>query len=96
MKIMPDEITPEITTVLMSSAVDHVEPRKTYKAMLKAAPSPWISVEDRMPEEETECLVCGKDYGAKISRGMGVLEYAEKSPFPSLVKHWMTLPKPPK
>lgn len=66
----------------------------------------WISVDDRLPEEEEYvlCVLKGFNYGGRIQvcKFVPVNKFKDKpyfehfrNRFPS-VTHWMPLPKPPK
>lgn len=60
----------------------------------------WISVKDRMPDNDAICLVCGKKGGMRVARVfvgktyswwtiVGTGKYFNAT-------HWMPLPEPPK
>lgn len=51
----------------------------------------WISVKERMPEEDKPILVFGKD-GAEIYSGFHVMDFNN---YYKDVTHWMPLPSPP-
>ena len=46
----------------------------------------WISVEDRLPEDEARCIVFSIDNG----------RYLSFPPFNECITHWQPLPEPPK
>jgi hypothetical protein len=67
--------------------------------------SEWISVDDRMPENNAICLVCGKKGGMRVARAYVTRTYVGKSYIWWTVvgtgksfnaTHWMPLPEPPK
>lgn len=79
-----------------------------YRAMLAAAPSPWVSVEDDLPEAEKDStesasvIVCLDDF--VITTGFychfenewyGEDGYAFEEASNGPVTHWMPLPTPP-
>lgn len=71
-----------------------------YKAMLAAAPSPWVSVEDLLPADETDVLVRGECHGQDIftvaGRFYGDWMSQETEEIISFEPtHWMPLPTPP-
>jgi hypothetical protein len=51
----------------------------------------WISVDDRLPEEDKPIIVFGKD-GAEIYSGFHVMDFNN---YYKDVTHWMPLPSPP-
>ena len=74
--------------------------RNIYRAMLAAAPSPWVSVEDLLPADETDVLVRGECHGQDIFTVAGRFygdwmsqETEEVISFEPT--HWMPLPPPP-
>ena len=66
-----------------------------YKVYLGVDPMKWISVEDRLPKKDTECLVF-EDGVMHVTEYVGWtdLEWfnVHGGHFPS---HWMPLPEPP-
>ena len=60
-------------------------------AALREQPQ-WISVEDRLPEDDVQVLACtkhGKAFSAHCERGRWRVSGSVK------VTHWMPLPEPP-
>lgn len=64
--------------------------------------SNWISVKDKLPEKDQQCL-CFYGFGNNPARFYGVLDYYATDPEPHfqhagmglIVTHWMSLPAPP-
>lgn len=75
------------------------------KAPAVAAAPAWISVEDRLPEDETEVLCWYRDENGeyyctlgwyhRTNYGAGWTTDAEISGYFGCVTHWMPLPEPP-
>lgn len=104
MKIVPDEPTEEMLDAAAeeddraSGAVAEFD--DIYKAMIAAAASPWISVEDRLPEDgvfslfiDTKCTMNRElfhiDYVRVTDAGIEcVYNYLHN------YTHWMPLPSP--
>lgn len=61
---------------------------------LLVEPSRWISVEDRLPDEDDKCLVWnGHHIFVAIYWGDGVWKFDS---YACEITHWMPLPEPPK
>lgn len=74
--------------------IDALELRKRLLSVydLPASPSPWISVEDALPDLYEPVLTTTSLGWCRImSQSSGA-----KNKFPSEVSHWMPLPQPPK
>lgn len=57
----------------------------------------WISVEDRLPEENERVLVFNFIDGINIGwRQPGGKRFRVKTPYPERPSHWMPIPEPPK
>ena len=60
----------------------------------------WISVEDRLPDNDAICLVCGKKGGMRVARVYVGKNYAWWTVVGTgkyfNATHWMSLPEPPK
>lgn len=58
----------------------------------------WISVKDRLPEEEVRALVCGiwgtQEFVYCDMQKNGVWYIGAK--YGAIISHWMPLPEPPK
>ena len=70
-------------------------------AELKARVPKWISVEDRMPEEDGYYLCCIKSSLFPDRVYIDILEcdkgsFEEGHIYTDTVTHWMSLPEPPK
>ena len=74
------------------------EPIKSYDVRIKKKME-WISVKDRLPENENEVLIWDGNYIE-----MGFMEYEDKTPVSwrniemienNHISHWMPLPIPP-
>lgn len=56
----------------------------------------WISMTERLPEENAPCIVYNKDYGPMVGwRVDGERFRIPGSHFPDHPTHWMPLPEPP-
>lgn len=67
------------------------------KVMLKSMPR-WISVKERLPENDDRMLTVGKRGGIQICRySKGTkMWWTKGNASVATVTHWMPLPKPPK
>lgn len=75
--------------------IDALELRKRLLSVydLPASPSPWVSVEDALPEKGDERILAlwsCQDISFLKAKDIGTDEYT------SVVTHWMPLPKSPK
>ena len=92
--------------------IDYAVYEKNKESFLKRIENPWISVEDRLPDELCEVMAwAGDKYkqciayfggGRWVNDDTGkVLGYTQKNPDGFVhkiegVTHWMPLPEPPK
>ena len=60
----------------------------------------WISVDNRFPDNNAICLVCGKKGGMRVARAYVCKNYTWWTVVGTgkvfNVTHWMPLPEPPK
>ena len=100
-----DEVIEEITkSGLNLGAGDFVDVealKEAVKYLKEYKEMQWISVKDRLPEEDTRVLIVGKRGGVQIARciecGMhssGVLWVSDTRKYPKPT-HWMPIPEPP-
>lgn len=109
LKMVPVEPTREMCAAAVNLAGedgDHHEmlgrSYLAYKAMLAVAPSPWVSVGERLPESETDVLVCGRYVFADeiltavagLFHGVWMSQETEDN-LRFEPTHWMPLPTPP-
>lgn len=73
----------------LNKAESHIE---KLEKQLSEQQTEWISVEDRLPEEEGQYLVCQKGNAIVTSS----YSLCKKKWFHHEVTHWMPLPEPPK
>lgn len=97
-KMVPVEPTREM--IKAGTEAYSFEEGNIYRDMLAAAPSPWVSVEDLLPEDETDVLVrgeyCGRDIFTVAGRFYGDWMSQETEEIISFEPtHWMPLPTPP-
>lgn len=110
-KMVPVAPTRKMILELMATGLRHAEYKdgcsptvnemaQGYQFMLAAAPSPWVSVEELLPEDETDVLVRGESFGRDIftvaGRFYGDWMSQETEEIISFEPtHWMPLPTPP-
>ena len=75
---------------------EHKEAEELYNAGYRKQ-SGWISVEERLPQECTQVIVCDEDWtvGEAFYYKEGRFEWIDSEEL-VFVTHWMQLPEPPK
>ncbi len=84
----PEELAEEY---LRYESESHYWAKQAFLAGYQAVAPQWISVKDRLPENESTCLiVSAKEEGICVA--LAIEPYWSKWE----VTHWMPLPEPPK
>lgn len=104
-KLMPEEPTAEMEEALATildeindcQGIDGDDFAEILRRVWQAAPDGWISVKDRLPEDDTPVLVYCPDaplpYGIDYWSQFGLGFYWSHDSEPT---HWQPLPEPPK
>lgn len=87
-----DALNCECARVELDGVVEEILSLRAEVERLEAQVPRWISVEERLPENSTRCLICdvtGRQIFSEFDRLWGFYDSIFK------VTHWMPLPEPP-
>ena len=102
MKNIPDKIYLQAYNFINGEKVEDAKTAMWYERRINdedikyVRPNKWISVEDRLPEEEKKhVLVYVKEIKCIFINFIENGEWASKNPY-GVISHWQKLPDPPK
>ena len=99
-----EECTPKTIMEIAADAIEELDVIvEGYRSRMRLG-SPWISVDERLPEKHVEVLICTEDYGKNelgfantaVWDGSEWIETWNLKESIHYVSHWMPLPEPPK